>query len=156
MFEPHIDRADGHADEHAADGEPGELEEAAGEGGGGALDDHFDAELKGEQAGGVVEEAFAFEQVDDALGHADAAGDGGCGHGVGGGDDGAEEEAELPVEAGEPPPGGEGDTDGGEEDEEDGEAGDGGDVVSEFAPRGLPRGDVEQGREDDQKDHRGR
>ena len=58
-------------------------------------------ELKSEQAGGVVDEALAFEDVDDAAGQPDAPGDGGGGDGVGGGDDGAEHQAEAPVEAGE-------------------------------------------------------
>jgi hypothetical protein len=68
-----------------------------------ATHDHGDAELEREQAAGIVDQALAFENVDDALGQSDAVGDGGGGDGVGRSDNRSEDEAESPVEAWEEP-----------------------------------------------------
>jgi hypothetical protein len=62
----------------------------------------FDAEKFAKDTGGVVDRAF----IDDALWEAEALGNGGGGNGVSGGDDGAQDEAQPPVKAGEDPGGG--------------------------------------------------
>ena len=85
---------------HAAGDEPGEGQDTARQGGRTPMHDDGGGELKSEQAGSVVDEALAFEDVDDAGGQSDATGDGGSGDGVGGGDHGAEGEAEAPIESG--------------------------------------------------------
>ena len=51
----------------------------------------------GDYAGGVVDEALAFEDGDDAAWHAEALGDGRGGYGVGGGDDSAQVKAAAQV-----------------------------------------------------------
>ena len=112
-------------------------------------------ELKSEQAGGVVDEALAFEDVDDAAGQPDAPGDGSGGDGVGGGDDGAEHESEAPVETVKDGGRNQGDGDDGEADQAEGEKKDADEVVAEVAPGGGPGGGVEQRREDDQEDEVG-
>ncbi len=61
------------------------------------MDDHGDAEFESEETGGVVDEAFAFENVDDALKADRAPGDGGSGDGVGGGDYRAKDNAEPKI-----------------------------------------------------------
>lgn len=48
-----------------------------------------DREFEGEQTAGVVDEAFALEDVDDAGGKSNAAGDGGGSDGISRGDDGS-------------------------------------------------------------------
>ncbi len=117
-----------------------------------AAHDHGDAEFESEEAGGVVDEAFAFEDVDDALREAEIFGDGGGGDGVGGGDDGAEDDAEAKIEWSEGVVCGFGDSPNGEADETEGEKEDADDVVFEVAPTGEPCGGVEQRRKNDEED----
>lgn len=156
VVDPALEEGDKGTDEKADNGstdeEPDEAKKAGTDCGRVAVDDHVDAELEGEQAGGVVEEAFAFKEVDNALGHADLLGDGGGGDGVSGRDDGTEKKADAPVEGRKEVVRGEGDADGGEEDEAEGEHADGDDVGAELSPGGLPGGGEEERRKEDEED----
>ena len=111
-------------------------------------DDESDSEFESEQAAGVVDEAFAFDDVGDALGDAEALSDCGGGDRVGGADDGAENEAEAEVETGKNPVGDGGDAANGEDDETEGEHGDADEVVAEVAPGGGESGGEQQRRKD--------
>ena len=116
-----------------------------------SLNDHGDAELQGEKAGGVVEEAFAFEDGDDLLREAEARGDGGGGDSVGSSNDGPKDEAEAEIKRREGPVSGLGYTEDGESDETECEQRDANDVVGEVAPTGEPCGRVEKWWKDDQE-----
>ena len=111
-------------------------------------DDKSDGKFESEQAAGVVDEAFSFDDVGDALGDAEAPGDCGGGDRVGGADDGAENEAEAEVEAGKNPVGDGGDAANGEDDETESEHGDADEVVAEVAPGGgESRGEEQRGKD---------
>ena len=81
----------------------GEAQHAGSHGRRGPFVDHGDAELESQQAGGVVDQALAFEQIDDAPGKSDLRRDGGGGHRIGGRDDRAEDHANPPIESGKEP-----------------------------------------------------
>src|SRR5579862_3640980 len=128
------DPSDDEADHDASGGEPNKSKHASGHGGDAVVNEDADGELESEETGGVVDEAFAFEDVDDAFGQSDAAGDGSGGDGGSGGDDSSEDKTETPVKAGKDMGRGQGDSDDGEGDQPEGEQGDGDDVVAEVAP----------------------
>ena len=111
-----------------------------------------EAELECEQGGGVIEQRFAFEDGGDDGGEAERARDGGCGDGVGCGDDSAEQEAGAEVELGDEAVGEEGDAEHGEGDEPGGQHADAEEILAEAARVGLPRGGVEQRRKEDEED----
>src|SRR5687768_10427018 len=62
----------------------------------GAGDNSGDRDAVSDYTRGVVDEALAFQDRNDAAGHAEALGDRGGGDGVGGGDDGPEYESRAP------------------------------------------------------------
>jgi hypothetical protein len=148
VFEPFDEAGDDQADGDAGSHEIGEASDRGQNCGILAVDDHGGGEFESEEAGGIVEEAFAFENVHDAFGKADAFRDGGGGDSVGSGNDGTEHEASAPVYAGENPGDRGGDSKDGEGHEANGERGDAGEVVAEVAPGGDPRGGVKKWRED--------
>ncbi len=114
-----------------------------------------DGEFESKEAGGVVDEAFALENVDDALREADALGDGGGGDGVGGRDDGAENEAQPPVKTGEDAGGGPSHAEHSEGDKAKGEKEDADQVEFKIAPGGQPSCGVQKRGQDDEKNHVG-
>jgi hypothetical protein len=150
-LEPFDYEAEKIADHEAGSDEIGEPQSASGECGRTAVDDHGDGEFEGEEACGVVDEAFAFEDVDNRLREADALGYRGGGDGIGGGDDSAECETETPVESAEQPVGGRRDTSNGEGYESEGKKENADQVEFEIAPRGKPRGAVEERRKNDEE-----
>src|SRR5271156_2930582 len=143
------------ADRDAARGEPRQRKQATGDGGDALANEYADGEFKGQQSAGVIDEAFTFEDVDDAAAKPDAAGDRCRGDRVGGRDDGAEEEPEPPVEAGKDAGRGPGDSDDGECYQAESEQRDVDDVVTEVAPGGVPGGSIEERRQDDEEDEVG-
>jgi hypothetical protein len=142
--------SDGEADEYAHDGEDEEF-------GGGFLEDELACEDGGGseseygEGGCVIDEAFSFEYGDTSAGHAHAFEDGGCGDGVGRGDDTAEEESERECEAGDDGGGEPGDGGGGREYEAESEDEDGAFPFPELVPGGGPCGFEEEGREEDEE-----
>ena len=116
------------------------------------MDDEGDGELKGEQAGSVVNETLPFENVYDAAGQPDTPGDGSGGDGIGGGDDGAEHESEAPVKTDKDGGRNQGDGQNGESDQAEGKKKDADKVIPEVTPGSGPGGCIEQWREDYQKD----
>ncbi len=142
MFEP-LRKARENQTHHHADGD--EISETADSGAKGrvlAVHHHGSREFQSEQSGGVVEQTLAFENVDDALRQADALGDGGGGDGVGGGNHGAQDKTDAPIETHENPGDRGGDAEHCECHQADGQGGDAGQVISEFAPRGKPRSGI--------------
>ncbi len=119
------------------------------------MDDHGDAELEGEQASGVVDQAFAFEDGDDASWQADAFRDGGGGDGVGGGHYGAEHNAKAPIKGSEGIVRRRGYAKYRESNQAKGEEQDAGDVVFEIAPGGEPCAGVEERRQNHQENYVG-
>src|SRR3954451_5188352 len=152
-FDALDDEADQDADRDADADQVRDAYEADGDAGSLAAENHGDAELESEQSAGVVDEAFAFENVDDALREAHAVGDRSGGDGVGGGHDGAEDEAEAPVKSAENMRSEDGDAGYGEADQAEGEEEDADDVVFEVAPGSEPGRGVEQRRQEDEEDH---
>jgi hypothetical protein len=130
------------ADDDAAADEPDEADGSGEDCRSFAADDHGDAEFESEEASGVVDEAFAFEDVDDALRETEILGDGGGGDGVGGGDDGAEHNAEAKIEGSEGIVCGCGDSPDSKADEAKGEEENANDVVGKIAPASEPGGGV--------------
>lgn len=61
------DEGDEKTDGQADDDKVGEAEETCGDGRSFSLDDHGNAKFQGQQSGGVVDQAFPFDHVDDAL-----------------------------------------------------------------------------------------
>ena len=116
-------------------------------------DNHSRGELQGEQAGGVVGEAFALDDFKQGVGQADAGGDGGDGDDIGGGDDGSEDGSGAPVKAGDEEMRDEGDSDDGEGDE-DRAAWSATEVGAELAPRCVERAGKDERRKKWQKDER--
>ena len=149
------DPAGEEAEPDAAEGEPDEHQDATGHGGHAPVHDNIGSELKGEQARGVVDQAFSFENVDDAAGKSDTSCDGCSRDRVGGGDDGSEHQPDTPVEAGEGIRGHQGNCENGESHQPEGQKKDIDEVVAEVAPGGEPRGGVEKRRENDQEDQVG-
>jgi hypothetical protein len=127
-------------------------ESALSDGGGAAVDDHGDGEFESEEAGGVVDQAFAFEDVDNALREANAFGDGSGGDGVGSGDDSAEDETEPPVETGEYPCGGSGHAEHRETDQAESKQENADQVEFEIAPGSQPSRGVQKRGEHDEED----
>src|SRR5262249_29605938 len=142
VVEVTLDALDKESDEEA-DGEstadkPCETDRSLGDRRSFAAHHHGHAKFEGEQAGGVVDEAFAFEDVDDGLREAEILGDGGGGDGVGGGDDGTEDDAKAKIERREGVRSGFGNSPDGETDKAEGEEEDADDVVGEVPPAGEP------------------
>lgn len=116
------------------------------------MDDDHSGKLQSEQTGCVIDEALAFEYIDDAARRTDPPGDGGGGNSVGGADNGSERQTERPVEARENAGCNQRDPEDGEADQSKGEQQDADEVVVEIAPGGVSGGGVEQGREDGKED----
>lgn len=104
-----------------------------------AGDHNRDGDLQGEQAAGVVDQAFSFDDVRDSLREAKAAADGGGCDSVGGADDGAENKAELPGEVRQNPARGDRDAVDRETHQAEREHGDAHEVVAKIAPGSLRR-----------------
>src|SRR5262249_31707690 len=68
-----------------------------------ASDEHGDAEFKREQGAGVIDQALAFEDIDDSLWQSDSSGNRGGGYGVSGRNYSSEGKPPAPVKAGEEP-----------------------------------------------------
>src|SRR5277367_5868962 len=71
--------ADGQTDGDAPDGEPRQCQQAAGDGGDSLVNENPDGEFEGQQPACVIDEAFTFEDVDDAAAKSNTPRDGGCG-----------------------------------------------------------------------------
>ena len=113
-----------------------------------------DGEAQHDQGGGVVNEAFALQQHDDAPGEADFLGQGRDRDGIRRADDGppGAKAALAQVEAGDEEHGQCRDASGGEEHKSDGKEEDRTAVGPEFLPRRLPRGTVEKRRQKEEED----
>ena len=143
-FEQVNDPAYEQSDADAGDDQPEQGQHPLQRTGYSAADDDGDGELQGEEASGVVDQALAFEHVNDAAGKPDALGDGGCGNGVGRRDDCSQDEAEPPVKAEKDPGSDQSYSKDSEDDQTEGEEENADDVEAEVAPGGGPRGGVKQ------------
>src|SRR6266478_3361605 len=151
-LEPFHNQTEDQADTETDGNQIGEAQSALRDGRGAALDDHGDGEFESEEAGGIVDEAFAFEDVHDPLRQAEALGDGGGGDGVGGGDDRAQDEAESPVEPRKHPARRFGDAKHGKTDQAEGEKKDADQIEFEIAPGGQPSRGIQKRREHGEED----
>ena len=116
------------------------------------LNHHGDAELESEETGGVIDQTFAFQDVDDARGETYAPGDGGGGYGVRGGHQRAKDEAKAEIKVGEGPMGGFGNPQRGKADQAESQKKDADDIVGKIAPGGKPRARVQERRENGEED----
>ena len=76
MFKPFHDTSQDEADANTAHGEIREAQDAGTNRWVLAVDYHRNREFKSQQAGRIIEQTFAFEQVNDTLWQPDALGDG--------------------------------------------------------------------------------
>jgi hypothetical protein len=132
--------------------EVAQAEKAPDYGGSLPLNHHGDAELESEKASGVIDEALAFQDVDDSRGETYAPGDGGGGDGVGGGHQRAEDEAKAEIEVGEGIVGSFSHAQGSESYQAERQKKDADDVVGKIAPGGEPRARVQERRENGEED----
>ena len=99
-FDPVHDPACNQAYGHTGNDQVSQASDAACDGRSFVAQYDGDAEFQGQEAGGVVHQALALDQVGDSPGDADALRyRRGC-DGIGGRDDGAQDQPEFPVEAG--------------------------------------------------------
>src|SRR5271165_6926830 len=85
--------ADSQANGDAAGGEPRQRQQTSGDGGDALVNENADGEFKGQQSGRVIDEALAFEDVDDAAAKSEAPRNGSRSDRVSGCDDGAQDHA---------------------------------------------------------------
>lgn len=154
-LEPFDHQSDEQADKKAGNDEVGKAQKAAVPGSGTPADQRGDGKFESHEAAGVVDEAFTFKNVDDALGQSEALGDGGGRDGVGGGNNRAEDGAEAPVKALKNVGSEQRNSRDGEAHKPEGQHEDADHVETELAPGSLPRRGVQQGRQDHQKNHVG-
>src|ERR1700722_6327532 len=104
-----------------------------------ASDDDGDRDLQGEQAAGVVDQAFTFDNVSEPAGKTEAPPDRRGGDGIGSANDGAEHQPFAPSEFRQDPVSGDGDAVYGKADQSEGEQRNTGEVVTKITPGGLIR-----------------
>jgi hypothetical protein len=121
----------------------------------GRRDHQGDSKLESQQTAGIVDQAFAFQHIDDAPRQAKAFGNCGRGDGIGSRDHRSENRAQTIVEAGNQPACAQRDANNGEADQAKGQHKNAYDVVREVAPRGVKTPNVKQRGQNNQKHHIG-
>src|ERR1700761_8761761 len=156
IFQPALnlldDPAKHEADEDSPDGEPEKLQETFRDGGNAFLDDDFAGKLESQQASGVVDEALAFKDVHDALRQTDAARNGSGGNRICGRNDRTQQHAQTPVKAGKDEGCQQGNAGDGKANQTEGKKENGQQIGLEVTPGGVPRGGIQQRRQEDEED----
>ena len=152
VFNPVRDPADDQADNQAAECQVSQASDAAGKRWRLIPQHHGDSEFQRQQAGSVVYQAFALDQVRDPLGNADTLRNGRSRERIGGRDHGSEHQAELPVEPGKEPVRTLRYSDHSENDQAKSQQQNAEHVVGKFAPGCDPGGRVKKRRQDDEED----